>query len=105
MANKKEGIVIFRLHFAYGGVILMACAGHCASHARHWIQSDSLAGSDFFSEVGCPGESAQSKTVTGQTSMQTPSPVQRSQSTATFVPCTPSLFGGSTGPHTLWLLC
>jgi len=64
----------------------MACAGHEVSHARHWMQSFSLAGSDFFSEVGCPGASAHSKTLTGQTSMQTPSPVHMSQSTATFVP-------------------
>jgi len=65
------------------------------------MQSVSLAGSDFFSEVGCPGVSAQSKRVTGQTSMQTPSPVQQSQSTATVVPCMPSFAGGSTGPQTL----
>lgn len=78
----------------------MAWVGHEVSQARHCMQSFSLAGSDFFSEVGCPGESAHSKTFTGQTSMQTPSPVQRSQSTATIFPCMPSLFGGSTGPHT-----
>ena len=65
------------------------------------MQSGSLAGSDFFSELGCPGDSAQSNTVTGQTSMQIPSPLQESQSTATSVPCTPSFFGGSTGPQTL----
>ena len=78
----------------------MAWAGHCVSQARHWMQSFSLAGSDFFSEVECPGASAHSKTVTGQISIQTPSPVQMSQSTATFVPCMPSFLGGSTGPQT-----
>jgi hypothetical protein len=45
---------------AYGGVIFMAEVGHCISQAKHCMQSGSLAGSDFFSEVGCPGESAQS---------------------------------------------
>jgi hypothetical protein len=79
----------------------MAAVGHCISHAKHCMQSASLAGSDFFSEVGCPGESAKSYNDTGQTSMHTPSPVHTSQSTATFVPCIPSLFGGSTGPQTL----
>ena len=69
------------------------------------MQSVSLAGSDFFSEVGCPGVSAQSYRDMGQTSMHTPSPVHTSQSTATLVPWIPSLFGGSTGPHTLWPLC
>lgn len=38
----------------------MAEVGHCISQAKHWMQSVSLAGSDFFSEVGCPGVSAQS---------------------------------------------
>jgi len=79
----------------------MAWVGHEVSHARHWMQSFSLAGSDFFSELGCPGLSAHSNTFTGQSSMQTPSPVQTSQSTATLVPCMPSFLGGSTGPQTL----
>ena len=83
-----------------GGMIFIAWTGHWTSHARHCMQSGSLAGSDFFSEVGCPGVSAQSNTFTGQTSMQTPSPSQISQSTATVVPCMPSLVGGSTGPQT-----
>jgi hypothetical protein len=83
----------------------MAEVGHCISQAKHWMQSGSLTGSDFFSEVGCPGASAQSYRETGQTSMHTPSPVQMSQSTATLVPCMPSFVGGSTGPHTLWPLC
>ena len=83
----------------------MALVGHCISQAKHCMQSCSLAGSDFFSEVGCPGASAQSKSDTGQTSMHTPSPVHASQSTATMVPCTPSFSGGSTGPQTLWPLC
>ena len=48
----------------------MAEVGHCISQAKHWIQSVSLAGSDFFSEVGCPGVSAQSYRDMGQTSMQ-----------------------------------
>jgi hypothetical protein len=87
------------------GVIFIACTGHCISHAKHCIQSFSLAGSDFRSESGCPGESAQSYNETGHTSMQTPSPVQTSQSTALVVPCMPSFRGGSTGPQTLWPLC
>ena len=45
---------------SYGGVIFMAEVGHCISQAKHWMQSVSRAGSDFFSEVGCPGVSAQS---------------------------------------------
>jgi len=69
------------------------------------MQSFSRAGSDFFSEVGCPGASAQSNRDTGQTSMHTPSPVHTSQSIATLVPCMPCLLGGSTGPQTLWPLC
>jgi hypothetical protein len=83
----------------------MACVGHCVSQARHFMQSFSRAGSDFFSDVGCPGASAQSNKLTGQTSKQTPSPVQISQSTATSVPWIPSFFGGSTGPQTLCPLC
>ena len=89
----------------YGGVIFMAAVGHCISQAKHWMQSVSLAGSDFFSEVGCPGVSAQSYRDMGQTSMQIPSPVHTSQSTATLVPCIPSFVGGSTGPQTLCPLC
>ena len=38
----------------------MAEVGHCISQAKHWMQSVSRAGSDFFSEVECPGVSAQS---------------------------------------------
>ena len=68
------------------GVIFIAAAGHCISQARHCMQSFSLAGSDFLSESGCPGESAQSYSETGQTSMHTPSPTQESQSTALVVP-------------------
>ena len=83
----------------------MACVGHWVSQARHFMQSFSLAGSDFFSEFGWPGESPQSNRVTGQTSTQIPSPVQMSQSTATSVPWMPSFFGGSTGPQTLCPLC
>jgi hypothetical protein len=30
----------------------MAEVGHCISQAKHWMQAGSLAGSDFFSEVG-----------------------------------------------------
>ena len=74
------------LRLVYGGVIFMAEVGHCISQAKHWMQSVSLTGSDFFSEVGCPGVSAQSYRDTGQTSMQMPSPVHMSQSTATLVP-------------------
>jgi hypothetical protein len=88
-----------------GGVIFIAAVGHCASQTKHCMQSFSRAGSDFFSEIGCPGVSAKSNRDTGQTSMHTPSPVQTSQSTATLVPCMPSFFGGSTGPQTLWPLC
>jgi hypothetical protein len=83
----------------------MAEVGHCISQAKHWMQSVSLAGSDFFSEVGCPGVSAQSYRDMGQTSMHMPSPVHMSQSTATLVPCIPSFVGGSTGPQTLCPLC
>jgi hypothetical protein len=83
----------------------MAEVGHCISQAKHWMQSGSLAGSDFLSEVGCPGAFAQSYRETGQTSMHTPSPVQMSQSTATLVPCIPSFVGGSTDPQTLCPLC
>lgn len=67
-------------------LIFMAAVGHCVSHAKHWMQSFSRAGSDFFREVGCSGVSAHSNTVTGQTSMHMPSPVHASQSTATLVP-------------------
>jgi hypothetical protein len=83
----------------------MAEVGHCISQAKHWIQSVSRAGSDFFSEVGCPGVSTQSYRDIGQTSMHAPSPVHTSQSTATLVPCMPSFVGGSTGPQTLCPLC
>src|SRR4030042_3230357 len=69
------------------------------------MQSVSLTGSDFFSDVGCPGASLNSKTLTGQTSMHMPSPLQTSQSTATVVPWIPSFIGGSTGPHTSWPAC
>jgi hypothetical protein len=79
----------------------MAWLGHWVSQAKHWMQSTSLAGSDFFGESGCPGASPQSYSAMGQTSMQTPSPVQASQSTATLVPCMPILFGGSRGPQIL----
>ena len=89
----------------YGGVIFIAAVGHCISQAKHCMQSISRAGSDFFSEVGCPGESAQSYSETGHTSMHAPSPVHTSQSTATLVPCIPRFFGGSTGPQTLCPLC
>jgi hypothetical protein len=44
----------------YGGVIFMAWLGHWVSHAKHWMQSASLTGSDFFSEIGFPGASPQS---------------------------------------------
>ena len=91
--------------FFYGGVIFIAEAGHCISQDKHWIQSVSRAGSDFFSEVGCPGVSTQSYKDIGQTSMHAPSPVHTSQSTATLVPCMPSFVGGSTGPQTLCPLC
>ena len=91
--------------FFYGGVIFIAEAGHCISQDKHWIQSVSRAGSDFFSEVGCPGVSTQSYRDIGQTSMHAPSPVHTSQSTATLVPCMPSFVGGSIGPQTLCPLC
>ncbi len=80
------------------GVIFIAAAGHCISHAKHCMQSFSRAGSDFRSERGCPGESAQSYNETGQTSMQTPSPTQLSQSTALVVPWIPSLWGFNWSP-------
>jgi hypothetical protein len=48
------------LSLVYGGVIFIAEVGHCISQAKHWMQSGSLTGSDFFSEVGWPGASAQS---------------------------------------------
>jgi hypothetical protein len=64
----------------------MAEVGHCISQAKHWMQSGSLTGSDFFSEVGCPGVSTKSYSDTGQTSTHTPSPVHTSQSTAVLVP-------------------
>jgi hypothetical protein len=35
-----------------GGVIFMAWVGHWVSQAKHWMQSFSRAGSDFFSESG-----------------------------------------------------
>jgi hypothetical protein len=78
----------------------MAPVGQFVWQAKHCMQSFSLAGSDFFSEVGLPGVSAQSYNDTGQTSIHTPSPTQTSQSTATFVPCIPCFAGGSTGPQT-----
>src|SRR3990170_2542246 len=86
---------------SYNSVILIARTGHPASHALQKMQSGSFTGSDFFFEVGCPGESTQSKTLTGQTEMQIPSPSQESWSTATEVPCTPSFPGGFTSPLTL----
>ena len=103
--RKNKRRVTSTLVLVQGGVIFMAAVGHCISQAKHCMQSFSRAGSDFFSEVGCPGASAQSNRDTGQTSMHMPSPVQTSQSTATLVPCIPSFFGGSTGPQTLWPLC
>src|SRR3990170_1036472 len=63
---------------SYNSVILIARTGHPASHALQKMQSGSFTGSDFFFEVGCPGESTQSKTLTGQTEMQIPSPSQES---------------------------
>ena len=78
-----------------GGVIFIACAGHCISHAKHCIQSFSRAGSDFRSETGCPGESARSSRETGQTSKHTPSPTHTSRSTALDVPWIPFFSGGS----------
>ena len=83
----------------------MAEVGHCISQAKHCMQSVSLTGSDFLSEVGCPGVSTKSYSDTGQTSTHTPSPVHTSQSTAVLVPCIPSFVGGSTGPQTLCPLC
>ena len=38
----------------------MAEVGHCISQAKHWMQSGSLTGSDFFSDVGWPGVLAHS---------------------------------------------
>jgi len=69
------------------------------------MQSTSRAGSDFFSESGCPIASPQSYRDTGHMSMHTPSPVHTSQSTATLVPCMPCFVGGSRGPQTLCPLC
>jgi hypothetical protein len=83
----------------------MAAVGHCISQAKHCMQSGSRAGSDFFSEVGCPAASTKSYSDTGQTSTHTPSPVHTSQSTATLVPWMPCFVGGSTGPQTLCPLC
>jgi len=83
----------------------MAWVGHCTSHARQNMQSGSLTGSDFFSDVGCPGESINSNTLTGQIDVQMPSPLQQSWSTATLVPCIPSFSGGFTSPLTLCPAC
>lgn len=89
----------------HGSVILIAWVGHCTSHARQKMHWGSFTGSDFFSDVGCPGDSAQSKTLTGQTDIQMPSPLQTSWSTATWVPWTPSFSGGFTSPLTLCPAC
>lgn len=83
----------------------MAWVGHCTSHARQKMHCGSFTGSDFFSEVGCPGESTQSKTLTGQTEMQMPSPLQTSWSTATCVPWIPLFSGSFTSPLTACPLC
>jgi len=89
----------------YGSVIFIACVGQLTSHALQNMQSGSFFGSDFFSEVGCPGESIISNTETGQTEMHISSPLQTSWSTATCVPWMPSLVGGFTSPRTLCPLC
>jgi hypothetical protein len=77
-----------------GEVILIAFTGHCTSHAIHWMQSFSLTGSDFFSDVGWPGLSVISNTFTGHTLTQISSASHMSWSTATIVPWIPSLAGG-----------
>jgi len=85
--------------------ILIACVGHSDSQAPHWMHSLSFAGSDFFSEVGCPGVLIISNTLTGQTPTHISSPLHISWSTATLVPCMPSCFGGARGPHILCPAC
>src|SRR5438132_6401140 len=97
----------------------MHCVGQLVSHAMQKMQSGSLTGSDLsllyafqsalpccttlsFPVPACPGLSSHSKTKTGQTSIQTPSAMQASQSTATLVPWIPSAVGyGLLSPSSL----
>ncbi len=92
--KREDGVRLYSIN------TLIASTGHAVSQARQKMHWSSLTGSAFFSEAGCPGVSNHSKTPTGHTSIQAPSAMQISKSTATFSPCIPSLLGGSMGPHT-----
>jgi len=68
---------------------LIATGGQTPSQARQNMQSGSLTCNGFFVEAGFPGKSRNSKTSTGQASIQAPSAMQISKSTETNSPQTP----------------
>jgi hypothetical protein len=67
----------------YSSSTVIASVGHEVTQAMQRMQSSGLTGTDFCVS-GCSGRSCSSKTSTGQTSTQTPSPLHLVRSTSTF---------------------
>ena len=68
-------------NYFFGSKIFIATGGQTPSQAIQKIQSGSLICNGFAVEAGFPGKSRNSKTFTGQASIQAPSAMQISKST------------------------